>query len=154
MLTQDEKYEKYVQASQEVLVDFDGTLCEFAYPDFGKPRRGARTFMQWLVDRGLRPIVWSSRLSSLHATAEEKTAIVASIHNWLLYNGMDYYAVDTGCVGKRLALAYVDDRGVAAGEGTTWAAARARINQIYRREQARWEEYDETDSTVGQDDIG
>lgn len=142
MLTQDEKYEKYLQASREVLVDFDGTLCEFKYPDFGKPRRGAKTFMQWLNDKGLHPIVWSSRLSSAHACEEEKNHIIKSIHNWLLYYGIDYYAVDTGCIGKRLALAYVDDRGVAAGPGTTWAAARARINQIYRREQVRWEEHD------------
>ena len=145
MLTQDEKYEKYLQASREVLVDFDGTLCEFAYPDFGKARRGARSFMQWLHDKGLRAVVWSSRLSSAHATAEEKDSIISSMHDWLLYYSIQYYAVDTGCIGKRLALAYVDDRGVAAGEGTTWAAARARINQIYRREQVRWEEHDETD---------
>ena len=144
MLTQNEKYEKYFQASREVLVDFDGTLCEFKYPAFGKPRRGARTFMQWLADRGLKPIVWSSRLSSAHATEEEKNSIIKSIHDWLLYHGIDYYAVDTGCVGKRLALCYIDDRGVEAGPGTTWADARKRVNQIYRREQARWEVHRET----------
>lgn len=150
MLTQDEKYALYHQASQEVLVDFDGTLCEFKYPDFGLPRRGARTFMQWLTERGLKPVVWSSRLSGKFINPMIRKDLVIRIQGWLEAYNIPFHDIDVGLEGKRLALAYVDDRGVAAGEGTTWAAARARINQIYRREQARWEDHeweahDETD---------
>jgi len=140
-LTQDEKYELYHQASREVLVDFDGTLCEFQYPDFGRPRRGAKAFMKWLADKGLRPVVWSSRLSDVYVSnPDEKRVIAQSIYNWLVQHGITFYDIDVGMRGKRLALAYVDDRGVAAGEGTTWAEARKRINEIHRREMARWKE--------------
>ena len=148
-LTQSEKYTLYYQASREVLVDFDGTLCEFEYPSLGPPRRGARTFMLWLKERDLKPVVWSSRFSDSFITVHERNDLLERIHAWLVAYNIPFYEIDTGLMGKRLALAYVDDRGVAAGPGTTWAAARARINQIYRREQARWEEHDETDSTVG-----
>ncbi|KPJ97092.1 MAG: hypothetical protein AMJ55_00295 [Gammaproteobacteria bacterium SG8_15] len=144
-LTQDEKYVKYYQASREVLVDFDGTLCEFQYPDFGPPRRGAKAFMEWLTNKGLRPVVWSSRLSREYAlNASQRAAIAFNIRNWLERYDFHYYDIDTGELGKRLALAYVDDRGVAAGPGTTWAAARKRINEIHRREMARWEEHNDS----------
>jgi len=140
-LTQSEKYELYYQASQEVLVDFDGTLCEFAYPALGEPRRGAKTFMEWLMRKGLRPVVWSSRISGTYISADtEKRRIVNQLRQWLKKHEIPYYAIDAGDMGKRLALAYVDDRGVAAGEGTTWADARKRINEIHRREVARWKE--------------
>ena len=97
--------------------------------------------MGWLMERGLRPIVWSSRLSSKYApTLVERESVAFHIHRWLERHGIPYCGVDTGDLGKRLALAYVDDRGVAAGEGTTWAEARKRINEIHRREMARWKE--------------
>ena len=140
-LTQSEKYELYYQASKEVLVDFDGTLCEFAYPEFGPPRRGAKAFMEWLVARGLKPVVWSSRFCPKYISSpNERLAIGLAIDDWLTKHDIPCHEIDVGHNGKRLALAYVDDRGVAAGEGTTWADARKRINEIHRREVARWKE--------------
>lgn len=112
--TQDEKYREYEKAAKIVLVDFDGTLCHFAYPAMGKPIKGARYFMKGLMDRGLKPVIWSSRMSPQIYTREERLEAMAKIEAWCKEHEIPYHAIDSGDAGKRLCLAYVDDRGVYA----------------------------------------
>ena len=149
METSSDKMKHYRMRSQEVLIDFDGTLCEFNYPKLGPPRAGALEFFQWLVKRGLRPVVWSSRMSLDNGSLDEMSAQRWAITRWLKDNGFPACEIDDGRVGKRLALAYVDDRGVAADAGTSWFAVKERVMDIYTRELAKWEEYDERPETSG-----
>jgi hypothetical protein len=130
-LTEAEKLEEYRRAGGEVLVDMDGTLCEFKYPDMGLPVPGAREFMLALRARGLRPIIWSSRMSPEIYTEEERARAVMEIGKWAAQHGIHYYGIDTGNSGKRLCMAYVDDRGVHAGGD--WDLVLDQIDDIQER---------------------
>jgi len=137
------KMEKYRQASLDVLIDFDGTLAEFEYPELGDPRPGALEFVQWIVDSGLRPVIWSSRMSRSHNSEAKCRAETERLRRWLKkHNFPAECSIDTGVVGKRLALCYLDDRGVACDDSVPWAQVRQRIRHIHDRETARWAEYD------------
>ena len=127
-LTSDEKYGRYEAAAKIVLVDFDGSLCHFSYPNLGEPIQGARYFMKALIARGLQPVVWSSRMSPELYTEEERAASIDKIAGWLNFHDIPYHAIDTGNSGKRLCLAYVDDRGVHA-DGR-WDAMLRKIDHI------------------------
>lgn len=144
MKTTNEKLDHYRHRGQEVLVDFDGTLCEFNYPKLGAPRPGALAFIKWLVEQDLRPIIWSSRMSLDNGNLDEVYLQRWSIMQWLEDNGFPRLEVDGGRAGKRLALAYVDDRGVAADDDNDWASVKTRIMTIKQREDARWREHDAT----------
>lgn len=147
MKTNEKKLAHYRVRGKEVLVDFDGTLCEFNYPKLGPPRPGAIEFLRWLVDRGLTPVIWSSRMSPDTCAQDDDPDAERhyqrwAIKRWLRHYGFPDLEVDDGLTGKRLALAYVDDRGVAADHETEWATVKARIAHIHDRETERWEEYD------------
>lgn len=138
----------YIKRGHEVLVDFDGTICEFVYPKLGRPRRGALEFLQWLIDEGLTPVVWSSRMSADNCqfTAYddqtfEQHAQWWAIKQWLIAHGFPNIEVDDGRNGKRLAMAYVDDRGVAADDEESWLSVKGRILVIKEREDNRWKAY-------------
>ena len=149
METSREKMKHYRLRGQEVLIDFDGTLCEFNYPKLGPPRDGALDFFKWLIECGLRPVVWSSRLSLDNGSLYEMHVQRWAIIRWLKDNDFPQCEVDDGRVGKRLALAYVDDRGVAADSGTPWHAVKERVMEIYTRELEKWEAYDERSQASG-----
>ena len=110
-LTRQAKMQRYRECSKIVLVDYDGTLCHFNYPAMGMPLPGARTFMKSLMARGLKPVIWSSRMSSDVNTEEERATSIRRIANWAETHRIPYHSIDTGNSGKRHCLAYVDDRG-------------------------------------------
>jgi len=127
--TQDEKYIRYEASAKIVLVDFDGTICKFSYPAMGKPLKGARYFMKGLIDRGFQPVIWSCRMSPEHYTDEERFTSMAKIAKWCEEHKIPYHSIDDGNMGKRLCLAYVDDRGVHANGN--FDAMLRRVDQIH-----------------------
>lgn len=140
-LTHGKRMQMYRSAGNSVLIDFDGTLCQFDYPKFGAPMPGAREFLHNLKARGLDIVVWSSRLSAQYRTRAERVDVKKQIESWLRRNAMPYDEVDMGDLGKRLALAYVDDRGVAAGMDVPWENVLDRIDTIHDRELKRWQNH-------------
>lgn len=46
-----------------VAVDFDGILCEDAFPDIGKPNYEMVSFVRRLQDSGIETILWTSRIN-------------------------------------------------------------------------------------------
>lgn len=137
-MSHNQRMQMYRESRHDVLVDFDGTLSRFKYPDMGPPIPGAREFLQELRRMGLRIVVWSSRLSPQFRVTAERNAMRKEIMEWLDKHDMPYDSVDHGTSGKRLAMAYVDDRGVAAGVDIPWEDALDRVRTIKRREDARW----------------
>jgi len=143
MTEHEKQMEKYRESANDVLLDFDGTIAEFSYPELGPPRKGALEFVRWLVARGLRPVIWSSRMSRKHSDDAQAEAEANAIAEWLeRFVFPRQCIVDLGLVGKRLALAYLDDRGVACDDSTPWDDVKARVLHIKEREDARWAEYD------------
>jgi len=55
-------------------------------------------------------VVWSSRMSPQHHTAPERAKIVGAIHDYMKFWKLPFDEIDDGSNGKRLALAYIDDR--------------------------------------------
>lgn len=139
-LNHNQRMQLYRQSSHEIAVDFDGTICTFKYPHMGRPIPGAREFLHDLHERGLKIVIWSSRMSGAFRSPEERTEMAREMTNWLRRNAMPFDEIDMGNTGKRLALAYVDDRGVAAGMDTPWEHVLARIDVIQDREIRRWKD--------------
>lgn len=52
-----------------VAVDFDGVLCEDAFPDIGRPNYDMISFVRQLIDEGHEVILWTSRAGDRLAEA-------------------------------------------------------------------------------------
>jgi len=111
-LTQKQKYEAYDHRSKEILIDFDGTLATWAYPALGEPTPGAKEAVEELRKEGYKVIVWTSRMDPSIYTQFEIGQAHSKIRQWLYENCIEVDGIDWGDKGKRLALAYIDDRGV------------------------------------------
>jgi len=134
-LTPQQRREFYDQAKDIVLVDFDGTLCAWSYPEMGRPELGARHFMKSLIKRGLKPVVWSCRFSPEFNTEVEIAREIQRVGHWLARWRIPYHAIDAGNNGKALCLAYVDDRGVAYTGN--WDRVLSRVDVLMEKEDER-----------------
>ena len=135
-LTQQQKWDEFAAAAKIVLVDFDGTLCEFSYPDMGPPMPGARQFMYNLLERELLPVIYTCRMSPMLYTVEQRAAAADAIHAWCEENDIPYHAIDSGENGKRLCLANVDDHGVHASRNN-WDIVLWHIDKLSASEQVK-----------------
>ena len=111
-LSQKQKYEVYEELGKDVLIDFDGTAAEWQYPKFGQPNKGFRDAVLKLKSMGLRTVLWTSRFDPRTTTPDEANMVATRLKEWLDVHNIPVDEIDLGCLGKRLALAYVDDRGV------------------------------------------
>lgn len=54
-----------------IAVDFDGVLCENAFPDIGKPKYEVISLVRELIDEGHEVILWTTRVEKeLEAAAD------------------------------------------------------------------------------------
>lgn len=67
-----------------IAVDFDGTLCESAYPSIGDVMPGAKKSLEELREKGHYIIIWTCRTGEL---------LVNAI-NWLLEEGIPFDRVN------------------------------------------------------------
>jgi len=110
--------------------DFDGTICGYAFPGCGPPRREIIRGMHMLRQQGWRIIIYSSRANSDWAEPERTRGCEEMIH-YLVSCGVPFdqiwgLALNTGqCgwafepdrIGKPVAHVYVDDRAVMVASG-------------------------------------
>jgi len=69
-----------------VAVDFDGTLCEDGYyPDVGPPRKGAKEFIQFFHNHGIKVMIFTARTSitGLDGDYQDVTKEIDKIKNWM-----------------------------------------------------------------------
>ena len=107
-----EKGELYTRRSKELLVDFDGTLATWAYPDAGEPTPGAARAMRMLRDRGYRIVVWTARMDSSVYSLAERIKTLYMLQDWLERYNIEYDEIDMYQAGKRVAGAYIDDKAI------------------------------------------
>lgn len=112
-LTQAEKYKCYREHAKDICVDLDATLATWSYPEIGPPTEGACDALRALQAQGYHIVIFSSRLSPEIYTEQERCQTLDKIGKWLRDWKIPYNTIDTGVSGKRLALGYVDDRGIA-----------------------------------------
>jgi hypothetical protein len=137
-MSHNQRMQMYRSRRHEVMVDFDGTLSRFKYPDIGPPLPGAREFLEELRRMGLYIIIFTARMSPDFRTVAERGEMLHEIEAWMDKHYMPYDEIDLGNSGKRLGMAYIDDRGVAAGVDIPWEDVLDRVRKIKRREDARW----------------
>lgn len=103
-----------------ICVDYDGTLCDFAYPGIGRIKDGAREALKAFRAMGFYILIYSCRTSSWHHEifgghpgdkALERPRVQAMIA-WLNEQDIPYDEVDDGTKGKPLADYYIDDKGI------------------------------------------
>lgn len=118
-----------------IAVDFDGTLCHFAFPNIGAPQAGAREALTAFRKLGYHVLIYSCRTCSwwpdVFSNPEEMAKPVlerqyaAEMITWLNDNKIPYDEVDDGTKGKPVADYYIDDKGV--HYGGNWSRIQTQI---------------------------
>jgi hypothetical protein len=108
-----------VKVPKTIAVDFDGTLCDFNYPDIGPPKPGAIEALTRFRAEGYQVVIWSCRTCSYYmdifcpdgeAPADRK--VYQDMKAWLDRHGVPYDWIDMGDKGKPMCDFYVDDKAV------------------------------------------
>ena|ERR1700761_1630021 len=116
-----------------ICVDFDGSLCDFAFPNIGAPKAGAKAALTLFRQLGYRIIIWSCRCSHWHydiyggdpTEPTLKRDRVKEMIKFLEENEIPYDEIDDGSRGKPTANYYLDDRAVRIDDN--WAEIAAFI---------------------------
>ena len=114
-LAPDQKAYLYTRRSKDLLVDFDGTLSQWAYPDIGEPTQGAARAMRMLRDRGYRIVIWTARMDGSVYSLTERIKTLYMLQDWLERYNIEYDEIDMYQAGKRVAGAYIDDKAIRFG---------------------------------------
>jgi len=93
------------------VVDFDGTIAEFSYPNIGKPKPGVKESLQKLKDIGFEIHILSCRTSiDVKKYPIDRQEQVRKMEQYLDEHEIPYDKVLNK--DKPLALWYIDDRAI------------------------------------------
>lgn len=98
-------------------VDFDGTICDFAYPGIGQPKAGVKEALRMFRELGYKVVIYTCRTSNFHADIfgggppMERDRVKEMIA-YLAEHEIPYDEVDDGSRGKPMAAFYVDDKAI------------------------------------------
>jgi len=131
-MTRDLEYIKkqpwYTPGSEStVIIDFDGTICEFAYPESGLIIKDVREAFKRLKEAGIRILIHSSRTSSVF-DRETREKNLEDMKDFLDTFEIPYDGILTH--EKPPVLAYIDDsafRLTGNKESSNWMEI---VNQI------------------------
>lgn len=109
-----------LQAPKRIAVDFDGTLCDQAFPAIGAIKAGAREALAMFRKLGFWVIIWSCRTChwdyDIYGGDRNEPTLerirVKEMIAWLDANGIEYDEIDDGSRGKPGADYYIDDKGI------------------------------------------
>ena len=102
----------------KIAVDFDGTLCQYAFPGIGEPTQDQKDLMVRLIEMrndGHKIILWTNRGDN-----EEYNSLTEVI-DWCRERGLEFDAVNTNLPGQKklsgpspkiMADIYIDDLAV------------------------------------------
>ncbi len=103
-------------SKKRIIIDFDGTICGFDFPDCGPPEPGVREALLELHDLGFEIVIHSCSTGIMWKEVEDKDH---RLHHWKrIVNYMTQYDLyyDGILIGdnydKPFADFYIDDRGV------------------------------------------
>ena len=109
----------FAPAPKRIAVDFDGTLCDMAFPEIGAIKKDAREALTLFKTLGFKIIIWSCRTChwdyEIYGGDREQPTLerdrVKAMAEWLDANAIPYDEIDDGSKGKPGADLYVDDKG-------------------------------------------
>ena len=99
-----------------VAVDFDGTLCEVAFPDIGEPKATIINYVKFLKSEGWAIILWTNREGDLLEDAIKwchSQGLYFDTVNQNLLERTEYYGNDCRKIGADL---YIDDKSIHPSE--------------------------------------
>lgn len=124
-----------------LLLDFDGTIVEFAFPKIGKPMPEAFEVMKELQEAGWKLILWTCRENNGNRISEQ---YLTEAVDFCRENGIEFDAVNEalpeedfrpeGCLMRKPHATYViDDRNLGGFPG--WSVVR---EVILKKKQLIW----------------
>jgi hypothetical protein len=102
-----------------LIVDFDGTICEHAFPAIGEPKPKAVEVMQALDKAGFKIIIHTCRSNPEISGQEKSDQYIKEMEDWLKEKQIPYDEVWRG-TGKPIGHLYIDDHAIPF---TSWDAA-------------------------------
>jgi len=109
--------------SYVIAVDFDGTLCEYAFPEIGEQKTHHKRLLEVLIDmrqRGHKLILWTCRGDN------EQYPCLTNAIEWCKKQGLEFDAINENVAGtkklsgpspKVVADYYLDDKSLAFCQG-------------------------------------
>lgn len=103
-----------------IAVDFDGTICDHAFPHIGKIKSGVKEALTIFKELGYLICIWSCRTCHYHydifggnetIPTLERERVVEMIQ-FLKDNEIPYDFIDDGSKGKPSADFYIDDKAI------------------------------------------
>lgn len=107
---------------KKIAVDFDGTLCEYAFPDIGKQNKENKNLMNLLIklrEEGHKIILWTNRGDN------EEYKVLTEAVEWCRSKGLEFDAINenlpdqqklSGYSPKIMADYYIDDKALQFGD--------------------------------------
>jgi len=97
--------------SKIITVDFDGTICDFNYPNIGAPKEGVKEALRELKDMGYEIHILSCRTNpELKKYPIDRQEQVRMMEKYLTDHDIPFDVVLNEF--KPLALFYIDDRAI------------------------------------------
>lgn len=95
------------------IIDFDGTLCKFMFPDVGPIEPNARVALQMLRDAGYKIKIHSCRTATYWGRPDERAEHIFLIEHFMWQHGLPYDEIITDpTMNKPIADVYIDDRAI------------------------------------------
>ncbi len=99
-----------------IAVDFDGTLCEYAFPEIGEQSKEQKKLMEILIsmrEEGHKIILWTNRGDN------DRYPVLSQAVQWCKEKGLEFDAVNSNISGQKkisgyspkvMADYYIDDK--------------------------------------------
>ncbi len=120
-----------------ISVDYDGTVCHFAFPESGKPREEVIQTLRWLKEDDWHIIIYSAR-----ATPSAKPGAAeafAAMTQFLIDHDVPHDEIWMN-PGKPMAHVYLDDRAIRPEPGIPAMTLFARCLDMGDAVQKQWED--------------
>ena len=95
------------------VIDFDGTLCEFQFPDVGPPQPHVRRAFETIRKAGYKIKIHSCRTATYWGGDSERTHHIGAIYGFMTEHDLPYDEIIVSpTMDKPIAEAYIDDRAI------------------------------------------
>lgn len=121
-------FAKKIKRKKTIVVDFDDTIADDAYPEIGKLKPGVKDAFENLKDHGFEIVIFTCRLTrDPQKSKKEIDRQRKIIKEFLEDNEIPYDRIDEGENGKPHALFFVDDKAIEFGGKNDWESISAYI---------------------------
>lgn len=112
-MTADSKMLSQRPVDKVAVIDFDGTLCKFAFPDVGPIEPNVKQALETLKAAGYTIKIHSCRTATYWNRPDEQKEHILLIKNFILEHGLPCDELITSpSMNKPIAEVYIDDRAI------------------------------------------